>query len=104
MRIDLNAGAQPAPESSSSSASKTRGGSSSSSPAGAAGQPMTGEDQARLSGVHVQALAAQVSLIPEVRQEKVQALRLSIRNGQYQTSAEKVAGAIMEHMIAGSAA
>ena len=100
MRIELNAGPQPAPESNRSSAQNT----------GAAGSPTAshalGEDQAQLSGAHaqVQALAAQASQLPEVREERVQALRQAVQSGQYHASPEKVAGAVFAHMIAGPAA
>jgi anti-sigma28 factor (negative regulator of flagellin synthesis) len=39
-----------------------------------------------------------------VRTERIHALRQAIQSGQYQSSPEKVAGAVFAHMIAGSAA
>jgi flagellar biosynthesis anti-sigma factor FlgM len=65
-----------------------------------------GEDQAQLSGAHaqVQALAAQAAQLPEVRQEKVQALREAIEAGHYHASAENVAGAMLAHIVAAPAA
>ena len=99
MRINLNSPPQPSHDSSSRTSSASNDGPS-------ASHPLAGEDQAQLSGIHIrgQALAAQISQLPEVRQERVQALRQAIQNGQYQASPEKVAGALFDHMIAGSAA
>jgi flagellar biosynthesis anti-sigma factor FlgM len=59
-----------------------------------------GEDQAQLSGAHVQvqALAAHASQLPEVRNERVQSLRQSILSGHYCTDPEKLAGALLAHM------
>lgn len=57
-------------------------------------------DQAQLSGAHaqVQALAAQASQLPEVRQAKVQALREAVQNGQYHVSSSLIAGSLMSEM------
>jgi flagellar biosynthesis anti-sigma factor FlgM len=100
MRIDLNAGPQPFSESNRSNA-----------PNLAASGSLTckvpgAEDQAELSGAHVQvqALVAQASQLPEIREERVNALRLAVQSGHYRTTPEKVAGAIFAHMIAGPAA
>ena len=46
----------------------------------------------------VQALAAKVSEMPEVRQERVAALAQAIRDGSYQVSPEQAAEALMAHM------
>ena len=93
MRIDPNQGAQPLPESdrtsSQSSASQNR----------ASGGSALGEDQAQLSGAHVQALAGQVAQFPEIRQEKVNALRQLVVGGSYQRSSKQVAGALFDHMV-----
>jgi len=99
MRIELNYGPQSVPESNRSVAQNPASGSL---PATSA----LGEDQAQISGAHlqVQALAAQAAQLPEVREERVQALRQAVQSGQYHPSREKVAGAILEHMIAGPAA
>jgi flagellar biosynthesis anti-sigma factor FlgM len=53
-------------------------------------------DQAQLSTAHaqVQALAAQVVQLPELRQERVVALRQTVQNGSYRPSSEQVAQAI----------
>lgn len=103
MRIDLNHESQPLPESNRSSTPGTAVPVSTSASSGLAG---SGEDQAELSGalVQVQALVAQASQLPEVRQERVQALRQAVESGTYQASPEQVAGAVFAHMIAGAAA
>jgi flagellar biosynthesis anti-sigma factor FlgM len=96
MRIDPNQIAQALPESSRASGP---------SPANAdarasAGSPL-GEDQAQLSGVHVQVqtLAAQASQLPEIRQEKVNALRQAVLGGSYQPSSTQVAEGLFAHMV-----
>ncbi len=65
-----------------------------------------GEDQAQISSVHaqVQSLAAQASQLPEVREERVQALRQAVVSGNYRPAPEMVAGAMLAHMVAGPAA
>jgi flagellar biosynthesis anti-sigma factor FlgM len=101
MRIDGSTVAQPLPEngwrdqpaatSSNTSAQTSRA---------------SGGDQAQLSDTHaqVQGLAAQVSQFPEVREEKVNALRQVVQNGGYQPSSSQVAGALLDHMIEAPAA
>lgn len=100
MRIDLNHGPQPTPESDRTSFNNP-------TPAGSTsvGNAL-GEDQAQLSGAHaqVEALAAQASQLPEVRGERVHALRQAIQSGNYRTSPEQVAGAMFAHMTAEPAA
>jgi len=104
MRIDFNYTA-PEPERSSQSAA-------SSAPAANRTQKNTpvasslGEDQAQLSGAHaqVQALAAQASQLPEIRQARVDSLRQAVRGGQYHPEPQQVAGALVAHMIAARAA
>jgi len=101
MRIEFNQGLQSA-ETTQTSTQRAMAAS-----AQAAGQSGSlGEDQAQLSGAHtqVQALAAQAAQLPEVRQEKVQALRQAIEAGRYHVSPENVAGALLAHVVAGSAA
>jgi|SRR5271155_273738 len=102
MRIDQNQGAQPLPESSRSTQSNlTNGGT------GAAGSGNAlGADQAQLSGTHlqIQTLTAQALQFPEIRQEKVNALRQVVRDGTYQPSPSKVAGALFAHIVATRAA
>lgn len=97
MRIDPNQAAQAASESSSRSSSQ----SSASADSRASASSPLGEDQAQLSDVHVQAqtLAAQASQLPEVREEKVNALRQAVLDGSYQPSSTEVAGALFAHMV-----
>lgn len=98
MRVNLNQAAQTAAESNTAS-SATRN-----NQAPASG--VFGEDQAQLSGVHVQvqALAAQAAQLPEVRQERVNALRQVVSEGNYHPGADQVAQAIFDHMLAAPAA
>ena len=106
MRIDLNPNSQPLSETNRGSTPNPAA-PASSSPASALGAATgTGEDQAVLSGtlVQVQALVAQASQLPEVRQERVSALRQAVQNGTYQASPEQVAGAVFDHLLAGVAA
>jgi negative regulator of flagellin synthesis FlgM len=102
MRIDANQGAQRLPENENNVAGQQNAASQSRA---AAGNPL-GEDQAQLSGAHaqVQALAAQVAQFPEVRQEKVSALKQVVADGSYQVSSKQVAGALFDHMAAQPAA
>jgi flagellar biosynthesis anti-sigma factor FlgM len=64
--------------------------------ANAAGQAL-GEDSAQLSSdqARVQSFAAQVNNLPEIRQEKVDALRRVIREGSYEVSPEQTADAML---------
>jgi flagellar biosynthesis anti-sigma factor FlgM len=102
MRIDFNQGTQPATEATQASPQgpTTRN-------AAAARQNLSaGDDQAQISGVHMQveALATQASQMPEVRQEKVQALRQALASGRYHPSPERVAAAMVSEMAIGPAA
>jgi flagellar biosynthesis anti-sigma factor FlgM len=100
MRIDLNHESQALPETSRSSAPGAAAASASAS------QVLGGEDQAELSGAHaqVQALVAQAAQLPEVREERVQALRQAVERGGYAASPEAVASALVTHMLAGQPA
>lgn len=99
MRIDQNYGPQGTPETNSGGAQR-----------GASNTPATnsplGEDQAQLSGAHtqVQALATLAAQLPEIRQEKVQALRLAVNSGQYQVRPQDVATALVAHLVTDRAA
>jgi len=98
MRIDLHYGPQQAPEPRRNNAD-----------AGSAANSATrapADDHAQLSGAHVQvaALAAQASQLPEVRQERVQALRQAVESGLYHPDPKKVAQALAAHMMSESAA
>jgi flagellar biosynthesis anti-sigma factor FlgM len=100
MRIDLNHGSLPVPE-------NIRGGTATQTPAENSAGNVFVADQAELSGAHaqVQALTAQASQLPEVREERVHALRQALQSGQYHPGPEKIAGALFAHMIfAGSPA
>jgi flagellar biosynthesis anti-sigma factor FlgM len=95
MRINSSQEAQPLPESDRTSNQSPAGNNNRAS----AGSPL-GEDQAQLSGGHgqVQALAAQVAQFPEIRQEKVNALRQVVLEGSYRRSPTQIAGALFDHM------
>jgi|SRR5580658_10003096 flagellar biosynthesis anti-sigma factor FlgM len=58
------------------------------------------EDPAQLSGTHVlvQALAAEAAHLPEVRQEKVSALRRAVQSGDYSPDPAQVADALFSHL------
>jgi flagellar biosynthesis anti-sigma factor FlgM len=100
MRIDFNYEPQAAPEVSrpSNQAGATE--------ANSAVPSALGEDKAQLSRTHaqVEAYAAQAAQLPEVRQERVAALRESVQSGRYHVSHEKVAAAILVHMSGGPTA
>lgn len=100
MRIDPNYGPSAAPE------SQRNSGQNAPAPTPANASPALGEDQAQLSGPHsqVQALATLASQLPEVRQERVQALRQAVKSGHYQASPGQVAGALVAHLISQRAA
>jgi len=58
------------------------------------------EDKSSLSQdtVSVSSLEAHALSFPEVRQEKVDALREAVQNGQYKVDPDKVAQAMIEHL------
>jgi flagellar biosynthesis anti-sigma factor FlgM len=101
MRINLNQGAQEIPES-----GRTKNSSLASADAQASASSAPGEDSTQLSGTHiqVQALVAQALQFPEVRQEKVNALRQLVESGSYQPSAQQVGDALFDHMLVSPAA
>lgn len=98
MRIDSNYGSQPAVETKSSPQPPTDA-------AQSAGVHALAEDQAQLSGTHVQAatLVSQTLQLPEVRQERVAALRQALAGGSYHPAPDAVAHAVLTH-ISGAAA
>ena len=100
MRINPNQLAQPVAE-----GTRTSSQNAASAQAQAA-KGALGEDQAQLSGTHVQAqvLTAQALQFPEVRQEKVSALRQVVENGSYHPSVRQVADAIFTQLLAEPAA
>ena len=61
-------------------------------------------DQAELSMDQgkVQRLAASVSVMPEVRTDKVQALQAAVQDGRYDVSAEQIADAMFNQLLARS--
>ena len=99
MRIDGNAGAQALPEGSRSNSAVPASGDTR-----PAATSAPGEDQAQLSGSHVQALTAQALQLPEVRQEKVNALRQVVQSGNYQPDAGQTADALFRHLLVEPAA
>lgn len=99
MRIDGNSGAQGLPETEKSGSQSAPGVSNQSTTAAWGG--VLGDDQAELSGTHiqVQALTAQALQFPEVRQEKVNSLRQVVQDGTYQPSSGQIADAIFSEML-----
>jgi flagellar biosynthesis anti-sigma factor FlgM len=90
MRINLQSGPQPAPESGRNNPQT-----------GAAGDGVaTEEDQAQLSGAHTQvdALTAQASQLSDTGEERLESLRQAVFGGQYQPDPQEVAGALLAHM------
>jgi flagellar biosynthesis anti-sigma factor FlgM len=99
MRIDLN------PRSPEAQEAGTAGQSGGRRAAGAQGKT-PGGDTAQLSSDQgrVQSLAAQINNLPEIRQEKVDALRRVIREGNYDVTAEQTANAMLSEIEARPAA
>jgi flagellar biosynthesis anti-sigma factor FlgM len=100
MRINLTHTPQATPQSDRIRAQSSAAGGNS------AAKTQVAEDNAQLSGAHaqVEALAAEALQLPEVRQERVEALRLAVMGGQYQSDPQKVAGALAAHMMMPAAA
>lgn len=67
-------------------------------------RPEPGSDQARLSLDHprLRTLEAGVNGLPEVRQNRVDALQRVIARGTYDVPPEKIADAVVSEMLAGS--
>ena len=101
MRINPDHSTQQLPESHRTSAqnSSATGGKSSVS-------DLLGQDRAQLSGnqAQVQSLAAQVAQLPEVRTERVSALRQAGENGSYHPHPEEVASAVFSYLLEEQAA
>jgi flagellar biosynthesis anti-sigma factor FlgM len=106
MRIDGNQAAQSLPESGRSANPSPATGDARSSVSSPLGESSLGEDQAQFSGAtgQVQALAEQVLQFPEIREEKVNALRQVVQDGNYQPSSKQVADAMFAHMLVTPAA
>ncbi|MBZ5706017.1 MAG: flagellar biosynthesis anti-sigma factor FlgM [Acidobacteriia bacterium] len=96
MRIDPNIRTPEAADAARPAKSNTR----------AANQTAGGEglDKAQLSldQAHLQALEAKVNGLPEVRGEKVEALRQVIREGNYEVTPEQTAEAMFAELLARS--
>jgi flagellar biosynthesis anti-sigma factor FlgM len=103
MRIDSNQDAQAAANSErvSNPAPASANSASASAAANALGSSAVGEDQAELSGFHleVQGLMAQLSGLPETAPQKVSALREAVVSGSYRPNPEAVAGALFSNMV-----
>jgi flagellar biosynthesis anti-sigma factor FlgM len=95
MRIDLSTDIGQTPAAAEPTKSPLR---SSASPAGSE----TPSDVSKLSPdyLKVQALAAAISQLPEIRQDKVAALAESIQSGTYAVSAQQTTEALVSHMEA----
>jgi negative regulator of flagellin synthesis FlgM len=61
------------------------------------------QDQAQLSidSNTIQQLQARLSQVPDVRQDRVNALRQAVNNGSYQVSDQQLSDAIASDMFAG---
>jgi flagellar biosynthesis anti-sigma factor FlgM len=72
----------------------TRSGSS--APQGSVSPAVSSQDQAQLSvdSVTVQQMKTSLSQLPEIRQERVNALRQAVNGGSYQVSDQQLADAI----------
>lgn len=93
MKIEINQGTQPVFDSSPCT-------SAASNDTQQADNGALGEDQTQLPRGHsIQALAAQVLQFPEIRQEKVKAVRQMVREGSYNPSPNDVADALFDHML-----
>lgn len=99
MRIDLNPGVAEAGDGGPLAKSPSSG--SSASPGS-----QSGADVAQLSTdyARVQALAAAVSQVPEVRQDKVAALAEMVHSGIYAVTPEQTADAMLSEMAGRAAA
>jgi negative regulator of flagellin synthesis FlgM len=63
----------------------------------------SGQDQAQLSvdSTTIQQLRTNLSQVPEVRQERVEALRQAVSNGSYRVSDQQLSAAIGSDLLAG---
>jgi negative regulator of flagellin synthesis FlgM len=101
MRIDLNAPTSEAPDPGQSTKSASQVGSGSTKGAGLAGADTASlsQDQGK-----VQELASQVNQMPEIRQDKVAALKSAIQQGSYQVTSGQAAEALLAAIQVSSAA
>ena len=58
------------------------------------------EAQLSVSREQVQRLEAEVARVPEVRQERVEALRTALQEGRYRVSNEQIANALFSDLLA----
>jgi flagellar biosynthesis anti-sigma factor FlgM len=93
MRIDGNQAAQALPESGRTGGPGAVGGGA----RGSAGTGLLDQDQAQFTGSQgqVQALSQQTLQFPEIRQEKVDALRPLVLGGSYQIDSKQLADALL---------
>jgi flagellar biosynthesis anti-sigma factor FlgM len=105
MRIDSNQGAPALPDSP-RAGSQASVAANASTLAATSGGAALGEDQAQVTGIHVQvqALVAQAVQLPETSQSKVSALRQAVLGGSYNPSPENVAGALFDSLVSNRAA
>jgi flagellar biosynthesis anti-sigma factor FlgM len=105
MRINVDSGAQQLPESSRSSGQSGSQSLAGPEAGGSAAGNVQGQDRAELSAEHAHALAqAQMSQLPEIREERVSPLRQVVAQGSYHPSPADVAGAILSHLAVERAA
>lgn len=62
-------------------------------------QPAAGNSEVSLSETNVQALKAQLTSLPSVRQDRVEALQQAIHNGSYQVDSRQLADAIQADLF-----
>jgi flagellar biosynthesis anti-sigma factor FlgM len=99
MRIDLNANVG-------QTLDAGQAGKTGSRAVSGAGSAEVQADSTQLSAdqVRVQALGTAVLQLPEIRQEKVEALAEQVRQGNYQVSAQQTAGALLNALTTNRAA
>ena len=80
------------------SASNQRSGAAANTSGGVAGAPT---DSVQLSSAQsvLSSLVLQLANVPDVRQQKVDALRTQIQSGQYQIHNQQVANAIVDELV-----
>jgi flagellar biosynthesis anti-sigma factor FlgM len=109
MRINPDQGAQQLPDSGRTgiqNSGQTSGSNLAATGTGSNPVGNLGQDHAQLSGGHVlvQTLAAQTAQLPDVREERLGALRQAIQSGSYHPSPADVAGAMFSHLTVERAA
>jgi len=94
MRIDSNANLRAATEQAGATSARP-------APANTSGGELLAPDRAELSPdqARVQSLSAQVNALPEIRRDKVAALQVAVKQGNYEVSAEQTAEAMMSEML-----